>query len=309
MRFRAQTLLAAAIVATTVGLGGASAASPDPLVGTWTRSGTTNRTDVTQTAPGSFVGKRLWSGTIGPCSWPVGHVQWELSKRPDGTYAGTGHGFRWESDDPATCKDLPISTTVKLGTISSGRLSMSLCYAATQWTAAECRTYTRPATEPPAKLVPIESVSNGCGGGDWRLIVKVQNFLGNTSTYWNSRDSLVYDPLAKSHTVDFVDACNLHDAGYAGAIVRDKLRGGIKDFRSWTRKQVDKKFLADMRFLCQRQIPDEAPYALKNCRGRGGNASWGAESRYRFVRKHGYRFFDADLDEPGTQRTGSRANN
>ena len=140
------------------------------------------------------------------------------------------------------------------------------------------------------------------------MFEKAQNYLGNTSTYWNSRDGLLYDPYAKSYTVDFTEACNLHDAGYGGAVVRDKLRGGIKDFRGWSRKQVDEKFLADMRLLCERTIPKSAVYALRNCRGRGGNVSIGAESRYEFVRDHGARFFDADLTEPGTQRTGSRGN-
>jgi hypothetical protein len=156
--------------------------------------------------------------------------------------------------------------------------------------------------------VPIETVSNGCGGAGWRVLENAQNYLGNTSTYWNSRDGLLFDPEAKSYTVAFTEACNLHDAGYAGAVVRDKLRGGIKDFRGWSRKQVDEKFLADMRLLCERSIPKTAVHALRNCRGRGGNVSFGAESRYKFVRSQGYRFFDADLTEPGTQRRGSRAN-
>lgn len=156
--------------------------------------------------------------------------------------------------------------------------------------------------------VPIATVSNGCGGKGWRVFEKAQNYLGNTSTYWNSRDGLLYDPSAKSYTVDFTEACNLHDAGYGGAVVRDKLRGGIKDFRGWSRKQVDKKFLADMRLLCERHIPKSAVYALRNCRGTGGNVSIGAESRHEFVREHGARFFDADLSDSGTQRTGSRGN-
>lgn len=167
----------------------------------------------------------------------------------------------------------------------------------------------KPPPIPASRLVvPLETVSNGCGGAGWRALEKAQNYLGNTSTYWNSRDGLLYDPLARSHSVAFTDACNLHDAGYAGAVVRDKLRGGIKDFRRWSRRQVDKKFLADMRFLCERQIPKSAVYALRNCRGTGGNVSFGAESRHNFVRSQGYRFFDADLTQPGAQRTGSRAN-
>src|SRR5206468_3066353 len=100
----------------------------------------------------------------------------------------------------------------------------------------------------------IESVSNGCGGGEWKIVVKVQNFFGNTSTYYNVANKYLFHPQARPFTVDFRAACDLHDAGYAGAVVKDKLRGGIKDFRGWTRKQVDEKFLADMRMLCRQQI-------------------------------------------------------
>lgn len=158
---------------------------------------------------------------------------------------------------------------------------------------------------PTAEPVPIGTVSNGCGGSDWKAVVKALNFLGNTSTYYNSND--LFNPLLQPFTVSFLDACDLHDAGYAGAVVRDKLRGGIKDFRRWTRKRVDDKFLADMRLLCERAIPATERIALENCRSTGGNASVGAESRYNVVRRHGHRFFDADLSRPGTQRQGPRA--
>ncbi len=286
----------------------AGAAAADPLVGTWTRD-SGPAIDVTQLSPGVFIGKTLNSGAVGPCPYLVGLTKWELSKQPGGKYAGTNHGFRWDSSDPATCRDFPIDVTATLGTISAGRLSMSVCYSATELTAAECNTWTKPATATPPAIVPIGTVSNGCGGGNWRILVKAQNFLGNTSRYWNSRDGYLYDPTAKVFPVSFVDACNLHDAGYAGAIVRDKLRGGIKDFRGWSRLQVDRKFLADMRLLCQRAIPKSAVYALRNCRGNGGNVSVGAASRYDFVRKVGSSFFDADLELAGTQSTGRRTNN
>jgi hypothetical protein len=168
-----------------------------------------------------------------------------------------------------------------------------------RFTKAGC-TYTAPATP-----VSIESVSNGCGGAGWASLVKAQNYLGNTSTY---RDSNL-NPRAKAYTVNFVDACNLHDAGYSGAVVRDKLHGGIVvDFRTWSRKRVDDKFLADMRLLCERQIPARAATALRNCKGRGGNFSFGALSRYNFVRTWGGSFFDADPTQDGTQQTGLRAN-
>jgi hypothetical protein len=158
----------------------------------------------------------------------------------------------------------------------------------------------------PATPVPIASVSNGCGGAGWDSIVAAQNYLGNTSTYRNSN----VNPLAHAYTVDFVDACNLHDAGYSGAVVRDKLHdNAVVDFRTWSRKRVDDKFLADMRLLCDRAIPAKATVARANCMGRGGNFSFGAESRYNFVRRWGSHFFDADPEQDGVQSTGTRANN
>jgi len=156
-----------------------------------------------------------------------------------------------------------------------------------------------------ATPVPISSVSNGCGGAGWDSLVAVQNYLGNVSVYRNSN----INPLAKAYRVNFREACNLHDAGYSGAIVKDKLHGGrIIDFRSWSRAAVDAKFVRDMRLLCRRAIPARARVALRNCNGRGGNFSVGAESRFNFVRSWGHRFFDADLTLPGTQRTGPRTN-
>lgn len=156
-----------------------------------------------------------------------------------------------------------------------------------------------------AQVVAISTVSNGCGGAGWDSVVAVQNYLGNTSKYADSN----INPLAHSYTVNFKDACDLHDAGYSGAIVRDKINGGTVDFRTWSRKRVDEKFLADMRVLCRKQIPVRAQTALKNCMATGGNASFGALSRYHFVRRWGHLFFDADPYQEGTQGTGLRANN
>jgi hypothetical protein len=297
----------AALTAVATGVAGASATARDPIVGTWEKTPSV-KVDVTQTGAGSFVGKLLFGGTVGPCSYGPGLLKWEISKRADGRYVGTNHGFRWDSSDPKTCRDLPIVVTARLGPISRGRLFLNVCYEATDVTAAECNTWSRDATVGPDEVVPIASVSNGCGGAGWRPFVKVQNFLGNTSTFWNSRDNLLYDPRARPYTVDFSPACDLHDTGYAGAIVRDKLRGGIKDFRSWSRKQVDDKFLADMRLLCEREIEKSAVYALRNCRSSGGNVSVGALSRFNFVRCFGSAFYDADPWKPGRQATGPRAN-
>jgi uncharacterized protein (DUF2147 family) len=153
-------------------------------------------------------------------------------------------------------------------------------------------------------LVPIGRVSNGCGGEGWSAFVEAQQYFGNTHTYQDSN----VNPLAPSYPVDFIDACNLHDAGYGGYAVRDKINGGKIDFRTWSRPRVDRKFLKDMRTLCAREIPPTATTAMANCKATGGNASIGAEWLYGLVSKIGWRFFDTDLAEPGIQKIGTRYN-
>ncbi len=154
------------------------------------------------------------------------------------------------------------------------------------------------------KAVPIETVSNGCGGAGWDSLVAAQNYAGDTSAYVDSN----VNPTARSVTVNFREACNLHDACYGGELVPDVVRGGTRDFRAWSRRDCDLKFLVDMRLLCERRIPSGWTVALANCKATGGNASFGAESRFNFVRKWGYLFFDADSTKLGTQKTGSRPN-
>jgi hypothetical protein len=152
-------------------------------------------------------------------------------------------------------------------------------------------------------LVAIERVSNGCGGAGWETVVTVENVIGNTSVYVDSN----VDPRAPSYTVDFTAACDLHGAGYSGVMVKDAINGGVVDYRTWSQKRVDDKFLEDMQTLCRRQIPSTAKVALAKCLAKGGALSIGAASRYTFVRDWGERFFDADLTKAGTQRAGPRA--
>jgi hypothetical protein len=152
-------------------------------------------------------------------------------------------------------------------------------------------------------LVDIKRVSNGCGGEGWKTLVWVENYFGNEHTYKNSNRN----PLAASYTVDFKDACDLHDAGYAGVTVRDTVSNRIVDFRTWSRKQVDDKFWRDMKKICG-TIPADATVARSKCTGVGGPASIGSRWLYNKVRYWGNRFFDADLTRPGLQRTGHRDN-
>lgn len=150
-------------------------------------------------------------------------------------------------------------------------------------------------------LVPIEKVSNGCGGGEWDTLVKTQNYFGNEHSYQES--------LGNTYDVNFADACNIHDAAYGGYTVEDKINGGPPiDFHSWSRSSIDQKFLKDMRTLCTRSIPASAQNALKKCTSTGGGLSIGAQLLYEFVNKHGFHFYDAELKLLDTQRRGTRVN-
>lgn len=146
--------------------------------------------------------------------------------------------------------------------------------------------------------VPIKNVSNQCGGAGWDKVVEFQNYVGNTSTYYDAGTD-------DSYTVDFSDACNLHDAGYGGATVADVLDGRrghrpTVNFRKWSRSEVDAKFLSDMQKICRREIPRKARSARVACVS--------GKARYYAVRAIGGWFFDADLRTPGIQSTGHRTN-
>lgn len=145
-----------------------------------------------------------------------------------------------------------------------------------------------------------QGVANGCGGGGWDVATWAQNYFGNEHRYFQS--------FSESHLVNFKDACDLHDAGYGGHTVRDRINGGIVDYHDWSRPRVDKKFFQDMKALCDQQIPAAtgANAAREKCKSRGGDADFGAHDLYDFVAKFGWHFFDADLTEVGQQATGHR---
>lgn len=135
----------------------------------------------------------------------------------------------------------------------------------------------------PSALVSLASVSNGCGGGT----VDENPRWGDTSTYRDSNN-----PFGETFEVNFRKACNVHDAGYNGARVRDPFSGeAIRDFFRLTRDPIDTKFLADQRTLCDEQIPATAPGARSDCKGHGGKTSFGAESRYDAVRLAGHKYW------------------
>ena len=154
-------------------------------------------------------------------------------------------------------------------------------------------------------VVPVEQVSNTCGGEGWDALVEVQHYFGNVHTYSNSNT----DPSAPTYTVDFSSACNVHDAAYGGHAVWDVFKGTqAHDFRTMGRPKIDLEFLANMRKLCAAGIPATAKVAMAKCTGTGGPASVGAERLYNLVKKIGWQFFDADLTKSGLQKIGHRDN-
>ncbi|ADV68309.1 hypothetical protein [Deinococcus maricopensis] len=165
---------------------------------------------------------------------------------------------------------------------------------------------------------PFEATaySNGCGGDTGiGAISSLVNYFADTQSYVDSWTNA----LAPTRGVNFRPACDLHDAGYAGGIVYDRINGGVIDFRSWSRLQVDEKFRNDLQTLCRQQVPTPSykwyqpgtqGVAREKCLNRGfGLTSWGALSYFDIVRSVGAPFFDADPFTPGTQSSGPRANN
>ncbi|MBK9740003.1 MAG: hypothetical protein IPO93_10890 [Actinobacteria bacterium] len=153
----------------------------------------------------------------------------------------------------------------------------------TPTTTATPTTPTPTAKEPwpalPDALVALDSVSNGCGGGD--ASTEPKEF--DTSTYYEGGETFV---------VNFRDACKIHDAGYSGAKVADPFHGGaVVDYFTWTRPAVDANFLEDILRICDLQVPSWATRALRECKGTGATTSIGALSRYNFVDDAGWAFY------------------
>jgi hypothetical protein len=144
---------------------------------------------------------------------------------------------------------------------------------------------------PAREIVDLASVSNGCGGGE----------AGTSPRFL---DEVTFDSGTKGlrFKVRFRQACNVHDAGYGGVVIRDPLHANkVVDFRTWTRKQVDDKFHTDLKQLCAEQIPAQGAgaAALKKCQAY-------ADAYWAGVRTFGWTFFDADAQAPGDQSSGPR---
>lgn len=137
----------------------------------------------------------------------------------------------------------------------------------------------------PDALVPIVSVSNGCGGGDAGTDPKD----GDESAFVDSEipfaDNFAWKKAFK-YAVNFREACMQHDAAYSHAKVKEMpLNGGkVIDYFNWTKAQIDDKFLKDMIKICDASIPKTATIALNNCKNNGGfHTVSGAKTRYDIV--------------------------
>ena len=146
---------------------------------------------------------------------------------------------------------------------------------------------------------PATTGSNGCGPG-WLMTLLVvlpeerrdrYKKIANIRTFqgWDSNLNVI-----KQFDVNFRPACDLHDAGYAGLLVLDKLAEGadrVVDFSSWTKEAIDTKFYNDLRKLCDRQISSNSK-ARDECKG------WsGARLYHELVSTVGYVSFDCNLND------------
>jgi hypothetical protein len=135
-----------------------------------------------------------------------------------------------------------------------------------------------PKAQWPPGAVDIATVSNGCGPGK-----------ASTDPHWGGQDSQTYvRDDGQKVTVDFREACDLHDAAYSGAFVWDAINGKFVDFSDprWTRAAINEKFKHDLQRLCFRQVPQQAVWekVTLECLTTDDLAgTWGALSYFRIV--------------------------
>jgi hypothetical protein len=287
-------------LATTLALGLASAgpapsapgraeapSAGDPILGYWNVSG-----GVVQVTggPTSFTGTIVKATRFSDCDHPAGEVIWRITK--SGTsYTGT---HQWFGTAAPECRlGGPSDRGAANWTVVDSGSSLRLHFCTTNpnnGNDTRCSDLTRAkpvVTWPPLPdaLVSLESVSNGCGGGPAGNDPK----FGDASRFADTEipfDNVAGWNRAKRYYVNFREACKQHDAGYSHAKVRDmKLNGGkVIDYFAMGKAAVDRKFLEDMRKICDAQIPANAKVALRNCKQNGGfHLVSGAKSRYNLV--------------------------
>ncbi len=159
--------------------------------------------------------------------------------------------------------------------------------------------------------VPISRANvNGCGtAGYGKAAESLQNYFGDVREYGYGEDRTA---------VQIRNACNIHDAAYAGVTIFDAIEKQYVDFRQWSRLEIDEKFRADIGTLCRRDLSTPkrmAPY-LRTCMNGVGLTTFvglipikglaaledaGANTYFEMVRSYGGVGFDADATVAGTQ--------
>lgn len=264
----------------------ASAAGSD-LTGKWIQTGYGGGT-ITIKQSGEKVTwsiaskNKLWSQTfVG--GWQGKYVKGTFTQtEPSGTpksYHGSITAFL---TDPCHLMigevHVPSNQTANAYSLLDLQFAMTPCVKKVAWPAL------------PDALVPIASVSNGCGGGDAGTDPK----YGDDSEFVDSEvpfaDISSWSKAPKYH-VNFREACMQHDAGYSHAKVKDMALNGGKtiDYFNSTKSEIDLKFLKDMIKICDASIPKSAKVALNNCKNNGGfHTVSGAKTRYNIVASTSY---------------------
>ena len=156
------------------------------------------------------------------------------------------------------------------------------------------------------------------GHRDRRGHPSCSNWFLDTARY---KDSW-YNPLAPTFTVDLRPACDLHDAGYEGGIVVDRINGGAGRLHRLVPAAGGRQVPGRPAALCTAQIPlrtygwwepGTTGVARQKCQGSGtfnlaGLYYKGARDYHAAVRALGRPFFDADPATQGLQAVGPRPN-
>ena len=125
----------------------------------------------------------------------------------------------------------------------------------------------------------------------WIAIEKVSDGCGQEGSLFRAHDQTYESDDGQKITVDFTEACDLHDAAYSGAYVWDSINGRFVDFRkpAWTKKEINEEFKKNLQRLCFRKFSGKDSHwekALLQCLTsndvrKGG--TWGALSFYDIV--------------------------
>jgi hypothetical protein len=175
------------------------------------------------------------------------------------------------------------------------RLAISTALAATAMSGVAATTAR--ADVIPGGFYPAVVYSNGCSGPPFNTLLNQSPPIPDPTTGFP-----FFFPVPRFFVVDFRPACDMHDAGYEGGLVIDPIFGVPVNTSSQSRLTVDLKFLGDLRYLCSRSIPWDAPTALVSCHLL-------ADTYFAAVRAAGRGNFDASPFVQGKQLTGTRPNN